>query len=161
MHPGVVKGANMTKTIVTLTVILIVGASFAVQTEFVSRISAVQSVAPGAKTSATVTGTAVDLRGYGSATVLVTAGAHTDGTHSITIQDSTASNAGFSTVAADKILGSTVTIDDATSASRAYAFGYLGEKRFLRVYGTIANATTGAVWGATILRGDPVTLPTN
>lgn len=150
-------------TPIVLTCLVLFGAVcvYAVQTELVSRISVVQSVAPGAKTSATVTGSAVDLRGYASATVLVHAGAWTDGTHSIVIQDSTASNAGFNTVSAAYIEGATVTIDDATSASQAYTFGYLGSKRYLRVYASIDDATTGAVWGASILRGDPATMPTN
>lgn len=136
-------------------------AAFGVQYDLYNSISPSASLNPGAKTASTNNGSSVDLKGYGSATVIVPFGLWSDGTHKIQIEES-ANNSSWSTVSSTEILGSTVSVSNATDDNTVYSFGYLGDARYLRVSGYVSGSTTsGAVYGGLILRGHPITLPTN
>ncbi len=108
------------------------------------------SLQPGVR-NATAAGAAVDLQNFNAATILVTAGAWTDGTHAVTILES-ADNATFAAVPAAQLDGALPSVTGGGSASQTYRLGYLGNKRYLRVDVTVAGATTGAVIAATVLR---------
>ena len=116
-------------------------------------VAAVQSIAPGAKT-ASVTGTGVDLQGFDSALVLIDVGAWTDGSHTPKLQESD-DNSTFTDVAAGDLDGSFTAITASGNGSQVYQVGYIGKKRYIRVYVTISGTTTGAVYGAAILKGVP------
>ncbi len=117
------------------------------------KISTVKSFYPAAQT-ATVTGTGVDLTGYESAVAIVHVGAYTDGTHTPKLQESS-DNSIFADVAAADLLGAFA----ALAANVLQPVGYIGQKRYIRVLVTVAGATTGAVYGAVIVRGDARHLP--
>lgn len=116
--------------------------------------------------TATANGTAVDraLSGasgtnewFGSATLLIHTGAITDGTHAITLEVSD-DNSSWAAAAAGDIQGSLPSIGSSNDDA-LYEVGYVGPKRYLRAVTTVSGATTGGVYGATILLGFPNVLP--
>jgi hypothetical protein len=126
------------------------------------------TLATGLRTNGTVNGTAVDSVGTGnnfrSAMLLVIAGAVTDGTHTVTLQDSDDGTT-FAAVAADQVQGTLAAVTaggGATSGPNSVQRqSYLGSKRYLRASVTTASATTGGTTTAVILlaqgSGAPVT----
>jgi hypothetical protein len=121
--------------------------------ELYNNLLAAQSLAPAART-ATANGTGVDLSGYHTALVLVDAGSWTDGTHALKLQESD-DNSTFTDVGASDLIGSAPTISSSGTASKIYKFGYKGIKRYVRVVTTVSGTTTGAVYSAMVLRGNP------
>lgn len=113
----------------------------------------IQSLTPAART-ATATGTAADLQGYDSAMVLVSVGTCTDGTHTPSLEHSV-DGVSYAAVTAGDLLGSFTAITSGAGAASVQRVGYVGERRYLRVVMTVTGATTGAVYGADILRGSP------
>lgn len=116
--------------------------------------------------TATANGTAVDraLSGasgtnewFTSATVLIHTGAITDGTHAITLEVSD-DNSSWAAAASTDIQGSLPSIGSSNDDA-LYEVGYNGPKRYLRAVTTVSGATTGGVYGATILLGFPNVLP--
>lgn len=118
-----------------------------------NHLSPTPSIAPGAKT-ATANGTGVDLREHSSAIVLLQVGAWTDGTHTLKIQESD-DNTTYTDVAAADLQGSFTAISGAGQANAVQKVGYIGSKRYIRAVTTVAGATTGAVYGASVVRGLP------
>lgn len=117
--------------------------------DLVNNINDVTSLAPAART-ATANGTSVDLQGYNSAEVLFVVGAITDGTHTPKVQESD-DNSAFTDVAAADQDGTLA----ALAASTNQAVGYKGNKRYLRAVSTVSGATTGGVYAAVVIRGNP------
>lgn len=116
--------------------------------------------------TATANGTAVDraLSGasgtnewFGSAALLIHTGAVTDGTHAITLEVSD-DNSSWAAAASTDIQGSLPSIGSSNDDA-LYEVGYIGPKRYLRAVTTVSGATTGGVYGATILLGFPNVLP--
>lgn len=120
----------------------------------------VKSIDVGAKT-ASADGASADLKGYLSAVVFVDADAWTDGTHTIHLEDSPDNSTWTNVAAADLEFteagainsSGQVVIDGAADDDQAYKIGYAGSERYLRVSTTVAGATTGAIYGAQIVRG--------
>lgn len=112
-------------------------------------LSFAQTVKPAAYT-ATVTGAGVDLQGFEAAEVLIAPGTKTDGTHTPKLQESD-DNSAFSDVASGDLNGSFAAIASETPQK----VGYKGTKRYVRVVVTVSGATTGAVYGAYIVKGRP------
>jgi hypothetical protein len=122
------------------------------RTDIKNSLDAVPSLAPAART-ATANGTGVDLANFDAAMVLVHAGTWTDGTHTFKLQDSP-DNATWTDVAASFLDGAAPVVSSAPTASKVYALGYHGIRRYLRVVVTVTGApATGAVYGATVVRG--------
>jgi hypothetical protein len=111
----------------------------------------VATLAPAART-ASANGTGVDLANYDGAVALVQAGTWTDGTHTFELQDSS-DNTTFAAVADEFLSGTEPVVSSAGTASTVYRIGYHGIKRYVRVAVTVAGTTTGAVYGASIVRG--------
>lgn len=108
----------------------------------------VQSLHPAARTNATHNGTGVDLAGYEGCAVKFDVGAVTDGTHAPKLQESD-DNSTFTDVAAadqDGVLAN-------LASNTPQKVGYLGRKRYVRPVITTSGATTGAIAGATVIRG--------
>lgn len=118
-----------------------------------NNLDAKQSVAPAAHTSS-VNGTGVDLQNYHGAMVHIHPGTITDGTHTPKLQES-ADNSSFSDVAAADLVGSFAAIANNT----LQRVGYIGSKRYVRVVVTVSGATTGGVYGASIVLGSPRKAP--
>lgn len=91
--------------------------------------------------------------------LLVIAGAVTDGTHTVSLQESD-DNVTFTAVAAGDLQGAltAVTTGNVNTVQRQ---SYLGSKRYLRASVTTAGATTGGTTTAVLLlaqgSGQPVT----
>lgn len=119
-----------------------------------------QSLVPSART-ASANGTGVDRNGsgamYQSALIVVTTGTITDGTHTIEVQDSD-DNSTFAPVADSYLQGSEPAIGGPDD-NVVFHIGYLGRKRYLRVITTVSGATTGGVYGAVVVLGDPRVMP--
>lgn len=113
-----------------------------------------QSLHPSART-ASANGTGVDLAGFSAAVIVVHVGTRTDGTHVLKIQESD-DNSSFTDVAAADQSGSFPA--DVTS-NTPIEVGYTGRKRYLRVVSTVSGTTTGAVYGASVIKVLPRTLP--
>lgn len=119
-------------------------------------ISTAVSIAPAANRTATTNGTGIDLAGYRSAVALVQFGTVTDGTWTPTIEESD-DNSSFAT--ATDISGS-FTATTSANDETVQEVSYTGTKRYIRVAVTETVAsTTGALFNALILRGDPITKP--
>ena len=122
-----------------------------------NNIKASQSLGPAART-ASANGTGVDLQGFHSAVVIIDVGARTDGSHTFQVEESV-DNSAFTAVVAADLQGTEPVVDDATDDDQIYKLGYLGSKQYLRVAVTVSGATTGAVYGASIVAGHPAVAP--
>lgn len=114
-------------------------------------LSAVHSIDPKAHT-ADVNGDSADLLGYDSAAAVINVGTWTDGTHTFEVQESD-DDSTFTAVADADLSESEPVVDGADDDQTTYMIGYTGEKRYIRVVATVTGATTGAEYGAVILRG--------
>ena|SRR5581483_1119118 len=112
---------------------------------------------PGAKT-ASVTGTGVDLTGFEGALAKVQFGTITDGTHTPKLQESS-DNTTYTDVAAGDQLGSFSAVTSGSGGSAIQAVGYIGSKKWIRVFVTVAGTTTGGVYGGEITKGFSRHLP--
>jgi hypothetical protein len=118
------------------------------------------TLATALRTNGTVNGTAVDTAGTGnnfrSAMLLLVPGTITDGTHTVTLQDSDDGST-FAAVPADQVQGTL----SAAATNTPQRQAYLGSKRYLRASVVTAGATTGGTTTAVILlaqgSGAPVT----
>jgi hypothetical protein len=115
--------------------------------------SPAQSLAPAART-ASANGVGADLQGFEGALVVIDAGAWTDGSHTFEVQESD-DNSTFTAVADDDLQGTEPVVDAAAEGGQVYKLGYLGTKRYVRVAATVSGTTTGAVYGAAVVRGFP------
>lgn len=122
-----------------------------------------QGLAPGAlRTNAAVNGATVDRFVndvyYRSATFVVQSGAITDGTHTVTFEESDDGTT-WTAVAAADLQGSPPAITG-TDDNKIYEVGYVGAKRYIRLVLTTASATTGGFVDAVVLLGvQPVKRP--
>ncbi|MEU0369102.1 hypothetical protein ABZ070_02360 [Streptomyces sp. NPDC006283] len=107
------------------------------------------SLAPGAVTDGTDNGTAVDRAvngGMQDATLIVTTGAVTDGSHAVTVQDSADGTTGWTAVSASLLQGSLPTVVEAND-STVFEVGIGPTRRYLRAVIVTTGATTGGVIG--------------
>lgn len=116
-------------------------------------IDAAISLNPAAGT-ASRTGSGVDLQGYDSAMAIVQVGAWTDGTHTAKLQEST-DNTTYTDVSASNQQGTFTAVSGTAGQNVVQRVGYIGTSRYVRVFVTVAGATTGALSTATIVRGNP------
>lgn len=106
----------------------------------------------------TANGTAVDRvvsGGTRDAVVVITTGTVTDGTHTISIEDSDDGSTGWAAVPAGQLQGTAPAVVAADDDS-VFEVGVTNSKRYLRVTSTVSGSpATGGVYGATILLGGP------
>lgn len=117
------------------------------------------SLTVATRTNGTVNGTTVD-RSYNGAMFhsvlcVVHTGTMTDGSVAVTVEESD-DNSAWATATA--IQGTAPTIAS-TDDDKVYEIGYLGGKRYVRVKAITSGATSGGVFGATVLLGDPRVAP--
>jgi hypothetical protein len=130
-----------------------------VKSSLYNNVLAVQSLTAANRTNGTVNGTAVNLwshtvgrQQFRSAMVLIQTGTVTDGTHTITVQESD-DNSSFTPVADGDLQGSEPAIVS-TNDNVIFEVGYHGTQQYLRVSVVTTGATTGGTLGAVILLGD-------
>lgn len=120
-----------------------------------------RSLSPAART-ATANGVAVDKNiagGAADAIVVIATGTITDGTHTISIEDSADGSTGWAAVPAAQLQG-TVPVIGAADDDKVFEVGVIDSKQFLRVTSTLSGApVTGGVYGAVIVLGDLRTTP--
>lgn len=121
-----------------------------------NHISVAQSLRPAAHTADT-NGENVDLANFSAACVVIDLGAWTDGTHTFEVQEADDDGTGapdvWAAVPDADLDGSEPVVDAADEDETVHEIGYHGIKRWLRVVVTVASATTGAVYAATVVRG--------
>lgn len=123
-----------------------------------SQISTATSVAPAGNRTATINGTGVDLAGYRSAAAVVTFATVTDGTWTPSLDESD-NNSDWTAVAAADLSGSFTAVTSSNDES-VQEVSYMGTKRYIRVTVTETVAsTTGGIFSASIVRGDPIKSP--
>lgn len=110
--------------------------------------------------AATATGTAVDRAYNGSnfhsVMVIVHTGTITDGTHTITVEESDDNSAWATATALQGTAPAIVAADD----DKIFEIGYLGGKRYVRVKSTVSGSpSTGGIYDALVLLGDPRNAP--
>ena len=117
--------------------------------------SVAQSLAPAARVNGTATGTTVDLRGYDSATVVVSFGAYTDGTHTPTVVQSTDGTTWTTCVYGTELKGSAAlaAVNSSAGANTLQQLAYVGSGRYIAIVMTTTGATTGALSSASVIRG--------
>lgn len=118
-------------------------------------------------TNTTTSGTAVDLdqagQDFRSATAVVVAGALTDGSYAVAVQESANGTTGWTAVPADRLFGSIPAIT-ATDDNKVYEIGVStdpGNAPFLRVTITSTTVTTGGTFTAFFLLSQGNRTPVN
>lgn len=131
-----------------------------------STVSVAQTIAPIVCNNDTEgTGVGVDLRGYDGALAIFTCGISADtlsGSVSLLakLQESS-DNSTFTDVAAANLEGAFTVIDDPAEDPAVQVVGYLGYKRYLRVFvDTTGTHTNGTPLAACIVRGRATYEPT-
>lgn len=120
-------------------------------------VSVASSLLPNVRT-ATANGSGVDLSGYTKAMFLAHIGTITDGTFTLSAEESD-DNSTFTAVAAGNLSGAFVA---ATSSAddTVQEVGYLGSKRYVRAVVTVTGSPgTGGPVGVTVVRGGALTEP--
>lgn len=122
-----------------------------------SNMDAVASLVPAVQ-SATLAGSAVDLKGYGSAMLIVNTGAIAgSGLYAMALQESdTTTDGDFDDVAAADVIGTA--LPASLAENTVYRLAYIGSKRFVRAKITKTSGTSIAA-GAVIVRGHPHLAP--
>lgn len=123
------------------------------QFDIKSNIDVAESLAPAAYTG-NATGSSVDLQGFHAAAFLIVAGAITDGTHTVSAEESDDGTTWTAVDAAD-LDGSFV----ALTTGAVQKVGYKGAKRYVRAKTTVTGATTGGVYTVSVLRARPTVAP--
>jgi len=124
--------------------------------DLVNNIGTVLAISP-AVLAATVTGAALDLRGFNSAVLVVNTGAIVGaGAFTVKLQESDTDVAGdFADVAAADLHGA---YPASLAADSVVKVGYRGFKRYLRAVIT-KNSGTSIAAGAVLVKGDAVARP--
>lgn len=112
---------------------------------------AVHSLDPKAYTAA-VDGDGVDVSDALGAVVVFNIGAWTDGSFDLQVEESD-DDATYTAVADADLNGTEKTIDGAADDQTVEAYGYLGNKKFVRAsLVSVTGTTTGCEFGATVVR---------
>ena len=124
--------------------------------DLVHNIGAVQALGP-AVLSATATGAALDLNGFGSAALVVNTGSIVgSGDFTAKLQESdTTTSSDFTDVAASALQG---TFPASLAADSVVKVGYVGVKRYIRLVVT-KNSGTSIATGAVLVKGAAVKRP--
>lgn len=122
-----------------------------------SNFDAVASLVPAVQ-SATLAGSAVDLKGYGSAMLIVNTGAIAgSGLYVMALQESdTTTDGDFADVAAADVIGTA--LPASLAENTVYRLSYIGSMRYVRAKITKTSGTSIAA-GAVIVRGHPHLAP--
>jgi len=115
------------------------------------------SLAQSGNRTADATGSSSDISEFHAASILINVNAYTDGSHEFVVEESD-DDSTWSAVADSDLDGSEPTVDAAGDVGK-HRIGYTGTQRYLRVTTTVSGTTTGADYGAYVLKGDPSQFP--
>ncbi len=118
-----------------------------------SMIDIVQSIVP-AVYAADATGIGADLQGFDSAIAEITSGADVGSTHAPRLEESDVLGSGYTTVAIGDLQGAFSADLGANTTERV---GYIGTKRFIRVF--VATSGASLAYAANIIRGRAAQTP--
>lgn len=121
-----------------------------------SNFASVLALSPAVQ-AATIKGTAIDLKGFGSALLVVNTGAIVSaGDFTAKMQESnTTTDADFTDVVAADLRG---TLPASLTADGSFRQGYIGKKRYIRVVAT-KNGGTSIAASASVIKGHPALAP--
>lgn len=122
-----------------------------VNRDLVNDVGAKLALAPAVRTATTNGGT-IDLRGFDSAAIVVATGTVTDGSYTVTLEESSDASAWTAVAADDYLITSSVAIA-ATDDNAVRRFGYRGNLRYIRVVLTATGATSGGAFSAVAVLG--------
>lgn len=126
--------------------------------DFSNNMKVAVALAPALRT-ASATGGAIDRLGFEQVTFIVTAGAYTNGTHTLVFEASD-DNSTWAAVAASELVGEAPVIDTSGEQNTAYPVGYIGDARYVRVKSNVTGSpATGAIVGANVLLTKPALAP--
>ena len=121
------------------------------------------SIAPAART-ATVNGSWIDTRGFGSVLAVVHCGEYTNGDFVPKLEHADADNqSDAAAVAAGDLIGAFTPLDANADDNTVQLVGYTGGKRYVRLSADEDSSpapANGAVFGGVILLGHPSKVPT-
>jgi hypothetical protein len=119
-----------------------------------------RTISPAARTNGTVSGSAVDLGAYGadSGIATISAGVITDGSHVVSLEESDTGTGGWSAIPAGRLTGTPPTLTSGNSNTLAEV-GFESAKQFVRVTLVTTGATTGGLFSANIVCGEPGSAP--
>lgn len=130
--------------------------------DIVNDVAVEQSLAPATRT-ADANGSAVDLANFDGAAAVIHVGAYTDGTHTFEVQhapdDGSGSPGTWEAVPDSDLDGTEPVVDAAGDANAVHEIGYQGANRHLRVVVTTSGTTSGADYGATVVKAFPRVSP--
>ena len=133
--------------------------------DFISNHSTpVQSIGNAAHTTGTVTGATVDRAAGKRVAFLVDVGAWTNGTHTITFQDSP-DGTNWTDIEVPRVrmpddaptgvvVDNTLVIDAATEDDRVYVVEYTGQQRYVRAVSVVGSGAAGAIYSVLAVIGD-------
>lgn len=108
--------------------------------------------------TASANGSAVDTAergGCDDVLVVVMTGTITDGTHTISVEESADGSTGWAAIPAARIRGTAPVLDTAAADDNSVqTYGAETSLRYVRVVTTVGGATTGGVYGACVICGD-------
>lgn len=128
-----------------------------------SNVKVSRGLSPAAYTTSQ-NGTEVDLAGFEAAECVITTGVVTDGTHTFKIEESDVSGSGYATAADDDVIGvvnstGVILTTAAGDDNQVARIGYRGRKRYVRIVTVAAGTTTGGIYGAVWVLGQPRNAP--
>lgn len=102
-------------------------------------------------------GEKVDLKGYQSVLIAVESGTITAGTQTFRLTESD-DNTTFTDVVAADLLGTAPVFID-TDDDTVKAFGYIGNKRYIKLEGVVSGTSPSGTFGAIAIFGTPLHAP--
>lgn len=128
----------------------------AVDRDLTGQVTVYTSIRPKALTTATHTGSTVDLGSFGACRMYFSVGAWTNGTHTLTFEKSNNNSAWSACTNADFIgTATTVVVDGTPDQNTIYAFEYGGTARYLRAKCVSGSAAAGVPGTAFMVLGYP------
>ncbi len=122
-----------------------------------SALGVARTLSPAART-ASANGVGVNRANFPGTMIVIQTGTITDGTHTFDVKESD-DNSTYTAVAASDLQGAAPVVG-AADDDKVYKVGYLGRKAYVRVDVTVAGATTGGVYSASVIQGGARNGPT-
>jgi len=118
--------------------------------DIAERIAVENTIDPQTVT-ADVTGNQVDVTGFRSIAIVAVVGSVTDGTHTLTVQESD-DGSNWSDIPADELDGS---FDDITSSNTGnQKVNLKTSKKYIRINVTASGTTSGGDYGVVVVKGN-------
>lgn len=124
--------------------------------DLVSNLAVRESIRPAVNSAATVTGQSVDKLGFDAVMAVANVGAIVSAGNVTLKWQESVNNSDWTDVAADDVL---TPFPAALVANSVVNSGYIGNARYVRIFGTL-NSGTSVAYGASIVLGNPAQFPT-